>query len=119
MNSYMKKFTKVSVTVVTISSALVLMGPLTAFAATSPDLKTAAPFSITAGAQITNVNPSVVSGNVAGPSVDAGWPPLTFGGTLFTSGLTTIMQDRSDAYDALVANGCGQNGLPNWTGGGS
>lgn len=118
----MKNFKKISVFVLAVSFAFVEFGltePIVAqAAATAPDLKTAANFSILAGAQITNTGASTVSGNVGGPSVNAGWSTVTLGGTFYGPGgvLTQALSDRLDAYTALDANACGAGGLPDWSG---
>lgn len=82
----MKLSNKVSIGALTISSALILAGPLTALAATNPSLGEAAPFSVLAQSGITGTG--TISGNVENNGTGAAITALTtamVAGTIYSS----------------------------------
>jgi len=107
----MKTFTKVSVTVVAISSALILVGPLTAFAATAvaPDLGAMSSFSILSALSMSSANITTISGDLGlSPGVASsktGTWVHTGGSDYFgTGGLSASAQTSAlNAYNSLVS----------------
>lgn len=89
-------------------------GAPVARAATSPDLATAADYSILAGSQVTNVGATTISGDV-GISPGIGAPPhytgfgtVTLGGTIHDAdgAALTAQGDKDAAYADLASQGC-------------
>ena len=112
----MKNIKKLSVTILTAAvgaCALGLMGPVSAFAATSPSLATAATYSILAGSTVTNTGATTISGDVGispgtVPPNYTGFGTVTLGGTLHDADAAagTAQGDKNTAYTALASQGC-------------
>lgn len=102
------------ITVLAVFFALGLTGPVSALAATSPSLGTAASYSILAGSQVTNTGATTISGSVGiSPGIGAaphytGFGTVTLGGSIHDADAAAgIAQgDQNAAYTALAAQGC-------------
>ena len=105
--------------VVALSLGLGFIGAMPVFAATSPDLGTAASYSILAGSAVTNSGATTIGGNVGISPGIGSTPHYTGFGTVTLSGGTlhdadsaaaTAQTDRATAYTALAVPGCGTDG---------
>jgi hypothetical protein len=103
------------VAILVVSLAFAVVGnPLTAQAATSPDLGTASTYSILAGSEVTNTGATTISGDVGiSPGIGAaphysGFGTVTLGGTIHDADgdALTAQGDRDVAFGALGAQGC-------------
>jgi type VI secretion system secreted protein VgrG len=112
----MKKFSKNSIVIVVVAISVILgfNRPITTQAATSPDLGTAATYSILAGSAVTNTGATTISGNVGiSPGIGGtphytGFDTVTLGGVIHDAdgAAATAQGDKNTAYTALASQSC-------------